>query len=324
MKRDEVYFLSLEIFKYLLNTEKASGEEISKALGISRATLSRRIKELNEIGLFVNSDDTGYSIPTNIELWQAPYYLAKLRGAINYRATFLERCESSQDIAEEMAKSGAEEGSMVICGEIKSARGRLGRRWFAPPGGLWFSLVLRPKFLEKINLISLAMALSVSKAIDEVIGVKIGLKWPNDLLIKEKKVGGILSEAKVDQDGVIYAIIGVGINMNNSIPDELNEIATTLKEAAGGSVPILPILGRSLYIFGEEYMKLSLKKEKDIIKEWKLRSITVGRRVRVQYMDEIKEGIAVDIDFDGALIVKDDNGNRIKIYAGDIIHLSPI
>jgi BirA family biotin operon repressor/biotin-[acetyl-CoA-carboxylase] ligase len=324
MKRDEVYFLSLEIFKYLLNTEKASGEEISKALGISRATLSRRIKELNEIGLFVNSDDTGYSIPTNIELWQAPYYLAKLRGAINYRATFLERCESSQDIAEEMAKSGAEEGSTVICGEIKSARGRLGRKWFAPPGGLWFSLVLRPKFLEKINLISLAMALSVSKAIDEVIGVKIGLKWPNDLLIKEKKVGGILSEAKVDQDGVIYAIIGVGINMNNSIPDELKEIATTLKEAAGGSVPILPILGRSLYIFGEEYMKLSLKKEKDIIKEWKLRSITVGRRVRVQYMDEIKEGIAVDIDFDGALIVKDDNGNRIKIYAGDIIHLSPI
>ncbi|MGB9784441.1 MAG: biotin--[acetyl-CoA-carboxylase] ligase [Fervidicoccaceae archaeon] len=309
------------IFRSLLENEKMRGEELSKIFGLSKATISRRIKELNSQGFFIDVNESGYSIPTNDKIENVGIYLKRLTGKIVYNGLYFESCESSQDIAEDMAKRGAEEGNLVICGEIKNARGRLGRKWQATKGGLWFSLILRPRSLERIHLISLAMSYSVSKSIEDVLGLRAQVKWPNDVLINEKKVCGILSEAKIEQDRPIYSIVGVGLNANNVIPEELREIAVSLKEASKREVPILPVLGRLLYIFDTEYKNLMEGRVQKVLENWKSRSSTIGKRVRVIFNEEVKEGKAIDIAQDGALILLLDSGEKTRIYAGDISHL---
>ncbi|MEM3285657.1 MAG: biotin--[acetyl-CoA-carboxylase] ligase, partial [Fervidicoccaceae archaeon] len=313
---------NIEIFKLLLERGKLSGEALSRELGISRATVSRRVKELNENGFFINADDEGYSVPSNDLLLFLNNFLGKMRASLQYRAVLLDSCDSSQDLAEDMARRGAEEGSFVICGEIKSARGRLGRRWIANRGGLWLSLILKPGFIEGIHLISLALGVSFAQGIEEVLGVSPKLKWPNDIMIAERKVGGILVEAKVDPDGFAYAIAGVGINVNNDIEPFLKQEAASLKNIVGREVPIIPLLGRSLYLFSQKYENLKAKRTQEIILQWKAMSMTLGRRVKAIFKpDDAKEGIAVDIASDGSLILQLDSGEKVRIYAGDIVHL---
>lgn len=318
---NEEDFSALSIFKLLLEKGMARGEEISKNLGLSRATISRRIRELNTQGFFIDVYEDGYSIPNNDKIKEVGLYLKRLKGPVNYSGIYFETCDSSQDIAEEMARKGADEGSLVVCGEIKNAKGRLGRKWQADPGGIWFSLVLRPPYLEGMHLISLAMAFSVSKSIEDVLGVEARVKWPNDVLINGKKVCGILSEAKIMEDGPSYAIVGVGINANNPISIELKDVAISLKEFLKKDVPILPLLGRLLYLFSLEYAELMKGNVRKILYDWKSKTATLGKRVRIIFREEIKEGKAIDVAQDGSLIVQLDSGEKIKIYAGDVIHL---
>jgi len=310
-----------QLFALLLEKGKAKGEEISSALGISRPTISRRVKELNSLGFFIDAEEEGYSIPSNERISEISAYLKRLRSPLSYNSIYLEACESSQDIAEEMAKRGAVEGSLVICGEIKSAKGRLGRKWHAERGGLWFSLVLRPPIFSTMNLIPLAMGYSVAMGIEDILGITAEVKWPNDVLVNERKVCGILSEAKIEYDMPSYVILGVGVNANNELPEDLRQIATTLKELYGKEVPIIPLLGRILHRFSAEYEALKENNYKKNVLKWKSKMSTIGKRVRVVFRDEIIEGKAVDLSSDGSLAVQLDTGEKVKVYAGDVVHL---
>ncbi|MGC8674851.1 biotin--[acetyl-CoA-carboxylase] ligase [Fervidicoccus sp.] len=311
----------VSIFKYLAEKGEASIDELSDVFSLPPSNIIEKIKKLNEIGLFINSEDNKFKIPSSSDFSLIALYLKRMNTFINYNVIFYEECDGSQEIAEEIAKNGAEEGNLVLCEEIKNARGRFGRKWHAPKGGIWFSLILRPPSLEWINLISLAMGASVSIAIEDVLNIKSGLKWPNDVLINEKKICGILSEAKITDDRLDYVIVGVGLNANNELPNELKAQAISLKQIYGRNIPALPLLGRILYLFGWEYKKIIEGRVEAIISDWKLRSLTIGRKVRIENRDEIVYGTAVDIDTDGSLVVNLENGKIGKFYAGDVFHL---
>jgi len=211
---------------------------------------------------------------------------------MGFQILHFNRVTSTQDIAKMILK----ENVVIVADEQTSARGRYGRSWISPYGGLWLTVILKDR---KENIITLAAGVAVVKALKNM-GVDAKIKWPNDILVHGKKAAGILAEIYGD-----YLLLGIGINLENEIPEEIKEIATNLphieKEA------LLPLL---LEILEEE-----IEKDKErIIEEWRNYQCTLGRRVLI---DEKIEGIAESIDDEGFLILNC-NGKRERILAGTL------
>jgi len=199
---------------------------------------------------------------------------------------------------QEIAKGIMKENVVIVADEQRTSYGRRKRKWYSPPGGLWMSMILRTSLWD---ILTLAASVAVVKALNHV-GVNTGIKWPNDIFYRGKKLGGIIAEKQGE-----FVILGIGLNLKNEIPEEIREIAINLPEVDRDT--LLPII--------LEYMEfvLSLSKE-DIIREWKRYSITLGRRVCVLDDGEIC-GIAKDIDAQGGLII-DSDGKKIHVYTGDL------
>ena len=199
---------------------------------------------------------------------------------------------------QEIAKGIMKENVVIVADEQRTSYGRRKRKWYSPPGGLWMSMILRTSLWD---ILTLAASVAVVKALNHV-GVNTGIKWPNDIFYRGKKLGGIIAEKQGE-----FVILGIGLNLKNEIPEEIREIAINLPEVDRDT--LLPII--------LEYMEfvLSLSKE-DIIREWKRYSITLGRRVCVLDDGEIC-GIAKDIDTQGGLII-DSDGKKIHVYTGDL------
>ncbi|MDK6029414.1 biotin--[acetyl-CoA-carboxylase] ligase [Ignisphaera sp. 4213-co] len=229
-------------------------------------------------------------------------------------------CDSTQDVAFALALSGASEGVVVVAEELRLGRGRMGRRWVASRGGLWMSIVLRPESFRNMQLLSLASAVAVAKAIRNLLSVDARVKWPNDVLVNDKKVAGILVEgyAKTSYN---FVVLGIGVNVNNDLPPDLQNTATTLKSVVGAEVSRKSLLLKILENIDEVYAKLKQGMASDILNEWRKYSSTLGRMVRVVTRDGVLEGFAEDIEDDGALRIRTREGEAIRVYEGDIIHL---
>ncbi len=226
---------------------------------------------------------------------------------------------STQDEAAKAAAGGAAEGTGVVAHGQTGARGRFNRRWLAPPGStLSFSLVLRPSthMLPKIIMLS---SLAVQRAIQRVTGLHAQIKWPNDVLVKEKKVCGILVETAFDGERPDYTIVGVGINVTletHKYP-EIAGTATSLSAELGHPTGRKELL---LAVFEEmEHLYNAAKAGEPIPTWWRDHLVTLGRRVRVQ-LDEktVVEGVAQDVDESGALYVTKDDGTTLTVLAGDV------
>jgi len=235
---------------------------------------------------------------------------------------YLPSTTSTQVVAKTLAEHGAPEGTVVVAEEMSVGRCRLGRRWHAGPGGLWMTVILRPRCPPaKIHLFSILSGVAAAQAIEEICGVRPEIKWPNDVLIEGRKVCGVLVEASTEADTVGYLLLGVGINVNNELPEELRGLAVSLKEVMGRVVPRLPLLATFLLRLDDLYEGLRRGNSESIIKEWKKRASTLGKRVRAICYDTVIEGVAVDVTRDGALLVKTEDGSVCVVQAGDIIHL---
>lgn len=302
-----------------------SGAEIANAVGVSRPTIHRVVEELRERGYLIESHPRrGYRLVLEDDLSAANYYIKSLltNTPIRYSVHYVEKCRSTQDIAEALAREGAEEGLVVVAEEMSSGRGRLGRTWVASRGGLWFTILLRPSAMKALQLISLGAGVAVTEALRELHGVEATLKWPNDVLIDNRKLCGILVEGRMEADRVHYVLVGVGINVNNDLPENLKASAIALKELVGRPVPRVPLLGATLTKFASIYNALRHGKRSLVISRWKKLSSTLGKFVKVVTPNEVIEGLAIDINEDGSLIVKAGKCLR-SVYAGDVIHLRP-
>ena len=271
--------------------------------------------------VIVSHSKKGYKLLLLDDLSFAGNYIRDLDTRINFYVHYVPQCSSTQDIAKSLAESGVPEGLVVIAEEMYSGRGRLGRRWYAPKGGLWVSILLRPKRIESLQLMSLAAGVAVVKAMEKLLNINLRLKWPNDVIHMNRKLAGILVEAGVEVDTVHYVIVGIGVNVNNELPPELKDYAVNLKDILGFEAPRVPILRSLLRELDDIYYLLTMGNTYAILKEWIRYSDTIGRRVKVQFMDFTVEGKAIDIARDGSLIIIDDAGKRYVIRAGDVIHL---
>jgi BirA family biotin operon repressor/biotin-[acetyl-CoA-carboxylase] ligase len=222
------------------------------------------------------------------------------------------------DVAKELAKKGAEEGTIVVAEHQTGGRGRLKREWLSPSGGIYFTLILRPKispvYAPRINLMA---SVAVAKTIGRLFGLRAELKWPNDVLIEGKKVCGILAEMDAETDVINFVNLGVGINANTPIT-QLGEMATSLKDALGKEISRKKLLSSVLTEIAKQQALLT---QEDLLEEWKSLSVTLNKQVRIVAPSEVIVGRAIDIDTSGALIIREEDGSLRSAVAGDCIHL---
>ncbi|WP_295160369.1 biotin--[acetyl-CoA-carboxylase] ligase [Selenomonas sp. AE3005] len=302
-----------------------SGEDMAEKLGVSRAAVWKHIKEMRSQGYNIESlARNGYI------LREAPD--AMLSGEISNgletktigcRIICHEEIDSTNNEAKRLAMEGAVEGTVVVAESQTGGKGRLERQFFSPKGkGIWFSVVLRPKFLpQEAPKCTLMAAVAVARAMTE-FGLKPGIKWPNDLLYDNKKLVGILTEMSAEMDGINYIVIGTGINVNiapEEFPEELRDVATSLSQMKGANLPRVKFLQAVLRALDDLYAKVQVEGFAPVLKEWRQYSITLGQEVKVIGVrdGEVFYGKAADIDDEGALLV-DTAAGRQRVLAGDV------
>ncbi|MBU1701273.1 MAG: biotin--[acetyl-CoA-carboxylase] ligase [Candidatus Eisenbacteria bacterium] len=237
---------------------------------------------------------------------------------------YLPETTSTNQIAAEYAERGHAEGMVIAAGSQTEGRGRFQRVWYSPPDdNLYFSLILRPsKPPSVIPQLSLMAGIAVARAIQSVTpGLPVGTKWPNDVLIGERKVCGILCELRTDADIIRHVILGAGVNVNieqGGFPPELEKTATSLKIAAGRSVPrprlLATILAEMEWMY-DQWRNLGFD---SLLDEWRKVSILGGRRVTVVTMNQRIRGSVDGLAPSGALLLRGDDGGIQEIHSGDV------
>ncbi|MFZ5447325.1 MAG: biotin--[acetyl-CoA-carboxylase] ligase [Thermodesulfobacteriota bacterium] len=311
----------LQILRGALNP--ISGERLAAQLGLSRAAVWKRVHRLKALGYAIEgSPRRGYRLLAVPDKLLPEEVLQGLRtrilaGPVHY----FETLDSTNNYAKELAARGAPEGTVVIAETQTGGRGRLGRGWISPPGvGLYVSVVLRP-MLPPMELpqITLTTAVAVVRAIRQITGVAPGIKWPNDLLVNGKKLGGILTEMETESDRIRHVVIGLGLNVNNlDFPPELVASATSLAQAVGGTFSRLELLKAWLEEFEGLYERFLSQGFPEILEEWKRHAVTLGQEVTVQQGPRRISGQAVDVATDGALLVYTPEGKIVRVTSGEI------
>ena len=227
----------------------------------------------------------------------------------------VDRLGSTNDLLRSLAQQGAAEGTTVVAREQTAGRGRLGRIWASPPGGLWLSVLLRPPEPADL-LLALAAAVGTAEGLRRTSSAPVGLKWPNDLVLQGRKVGGVLVEAVPP-----WAVVGIGVNVNVEramLPPDVREAAVSLAEVVGHTVDLDAALDGVLGGLDDAYDTLRRGGKDDVLDRWRRLNVTLGRPVRVRTGGRVVQGIAVDIDAAGALLVAGPGGGRVRVLAGDV------
>lgn len=239
---------------------------------------------------------------------------------------FFDRIDSTNRVALEMASDGMPGGLLILSDSQKKGKGRLDREWFSPAGeNLYFSLLLRPYLpAREFPLFSMAASLGLYDSIQCATGLSTEIKWPNDILIRERKLAGILLESKTAGSETTPLVIGIGVNVNvdpNDFPSYLQHSATSLKAVLGHPVNRTDLLNVILEALSEQ-VSLLLEGKKDLlIQRIQKECTTLGKRVRVNTFRQEFEGVAEEIEDDGTLLIRMGDGHRRRILIGDITHL---
>ncbi|MCD4722447.1 MAG: biotin--[acetyl-CoA-carboxylase] ligase [Desulfobacula sp.] len=304
-----------EILKilYLAKGEMISGVSLSDDLNISRVAVWKHIKALKESGFDVESRPKGYALLNHDDLLLPFCFKKEFQNKIFH----FQELESTMDKAKFLAKNNVSHLSVVIAENQTTGRGRLNRKWFSSKGGLWFTLILKPNTPPPLSYIyNFAASLSLSKSLKRLFDVNVSVKWPNDLLLNGKKLVGLLSEMETRGDMVEFINIGIGINVNNQ-PQKYEPKAISLKDVLNKTVSRRLILETFLDDFKNRIQIIDCQK---IIDLWKEQTSTIGSQVRIETISDAYEGLAVDVDESGALMVKDKTEKIKKIIYGDCFH----
>lgn len=300
-----------------------SGQQISKDLHVSRTAIWKHINVLKERGyIFESSTRKGY------RLIYAPNLLTPLEidsalhtETFGRHVVYLESTQSTNEEAKKIAREGAEEGTIVVAEEQITGHGRLARGFYSPfAKGIWFSLILRPKFFPmEASKCTLLAAVGVCRGIRRMGLADAGIKWPNDILVHGKKLVGILTLMSASMEKIDYIIMGIGINTGikkNEFPEDFGEGATSFLNE-GINVSRKDLLAAILGELEKEYSIAQNEGFDKVLDDWRALSVTLGQEVRVIFGDDSYTGKAVDIDRDGCLLVN--TGSEVKrVIAGDV------
>lgn len=306
-------------------SEFLSGQLLADIAGCSRTAVWKHIEELRKEGFeFEAIRKKGYKIISIPEKMTADKIKLGLKTSFMGRSLhYHESVESTQKIAHKLAYENAEEGTVVIAEEQTAGRGRMDRKWHSPKySGVWMSVILRPKLpIPKAPQLTLIAAVGVVQAIEEVTGLIPEIKWPNDILIKGRKITGILTELQAESDRINSIIIGIGINVNTKredFPAEIGLIASSLAMELGGMVDREKLI-RSILEKLERLYTLYLDKGFFPIKlMWESYAVSIGKNITARTLTGEIRGKAIGITDDGVLQIKDSAGTVHLIYSADI------
>lgn len=230
---------------------------------------------------------------------------------------------STNNIARQMAISGAAEGTIVMSKSQISGKGRMQRQWMCPPGkGLLMSIVLRPEInLQFVPQLTLLSAVVVAETIKKVTGCPAGIKWPNDILINDKKVCGILTESSFSGHCVEYIVLGLGINVNldkNQLPLDCQETSTSLSLELGHRVSRIKVLEQFIINWDKHYREFCQAGHPYLKRKWIEHNVTLGRNISIKKDKDVIHGVAVDISENGGLIVNLPDGSVKEFLAEDV------
>ncbi len=302
-----------------------SGERLAAELGCTRAAIWKKIQSLRSSGYIIEgTSQKGYRLLSGAAAW-ANQLKSDLDKSFDgfYHLFFQEEVSSTNDLAKSAAIAGAKEGSLLLAGRQTAGRGRLGRHWESEAeGGLYFSLLLRPTLTTtRAGLLSLWAGYSIAKAINSFNVDTVGLKWPNDIISagNGRKIGGILTEAGLEDNQLSYVIIGCGLNvLQQDFPEAIKNRATSLTKE-GLTVTQLSLLKAILKEIYQDYKQFT-NDPKFFLTAYKELCLTLGKAIEVHSFgekDPIK-GQATDIGEEGELILATASGEVIPCYAGEI------
>ena len=308
-------------------TEYLSGEYLSTVFGVSRTAVWKVIKQLQEEGYIIQSKTKlGYKLvesPDNLYSYEIQEGLRTKR--IGKNIYYFEEIDSTNDYGKIVAQKPFEDGDIIIAESQNKGRGRFSREWVSPMRkGAYLSILLKPQIsFEKITRLTIITALAVCSALEDHIQKKVEIKWPNDILINQKKICGILTEISGEVDKINYVVIGIGININLDIEDFDESLATkasSLKIETGKIQNRKEIVQKILSIFDEYYDDfLNDENYESIIDEYRKKSYLIGRNVEVRiYNNDSIRARVLDIEKNGALKVELENGEIRDLLSGEV------
>ena len=301
-----------------------SGEKMAEQLGVTRAAVWKKIAALRDAGYDISSAPrSGYILRSAPDRLIEPEIVKGLQTKLVGREIICyDAVDSTNIVLKELARQGAENGTVVVADTQGTGRGRMERAFFSPPGkGIWVSILLRPDFLpQEAPKCTLMAAVAVAQAMEK-FGLRAAIKWPNDILHDGRKLVGILTEMSAEMDRVNYIVIGIGINVNiaeEDFPEELRPIATSLMQMKGEPLSRVAFLQELLRALDVLYADVQRAGFGSVLSAWREYAITLGQEVRViGVAGETFEGMAADIDEDGALLIDTPEGKK-RVLAGDV------
>ncbi len=301
-----------------------SGARIAKEIGVSRSTVWRWAQRLRGLGVKVKGQPaTGYFLEQVPDILTPDILKQRLKGSLFGKRVFhFFKTDSTNRVALELGHAGEPEGAVVLAEEQTAGRGRAGRKWHSErAAGIYATLLLRPKLAPvQAPLLTMMAGLSAHTAVQAVTGLEVDLKWPNDLLIQGKKVGGILTEMHAEPGQIRFVIVGIGLNVNQEkFPGELANTATSLRVEAGKAQSRMELLVRLLREFEGDYNRFVHEGVASVVARFEsISSYAKGKRVRVTNGTESYAGTTAGLGPEGLLQVQRDDGRMMTVIAGDV------
>lgn len=314
-----------KIIQFLKQTDGyVSGEEMSQQLSMSRAAIWKHMQDLRSQGYEIMAvPHLGYQLVSNPDVLSSHEIKSGLKTKIfGQNVVSFDSLPSTMDEAFRLGMQGAPEGT-VICAESQTkGRGRLGRSWTSPKGkGIYCSIILRPKLSpSQMSQLTLMTAVAVSEAVKKTTDLQATIKWPNDLMLGTKKLAGILTELRAEIDALTFVVIGFGINVN-STASQLLDTAISLKMETQKSVNRVELLQQILISMEKWYGKILKGHFDEVLEYCRQNSATLKKQVSITDAKGTLEGKAIDIDADGGLLIRLNNGKTVKKISGDALIL---
>jgi BirA family biotin operon repressor/biotin-[acetyl-CoA-carboxylase] ligase len=292
--------------------QPVSGERLRHSLGCSRVAVWKHVNGLKDQGYPITAGARGYRLEGGADILLAADFPGR-----EDRIHHFAELDSTMTEARELARRDCPAFTVVVADRQRRGRGRLQRTWHSEAGGLYFTVVVRPELpVQQATWPVFAASLELARLLRERWGVEAGVKWPNDILAGGRKLAGMLSEMEAAGEMLTYVNIGIGLNVNND-PRDSEAGAVSLRELTGAPVSRRELLAAFLDRFEARLRSADLA---GVIAAWKRWTVTLQREVRIVTTRETLTGYALDVDADGALLLRTADGQVRRVTHGDCFH----
>lgn len=313
-----------EVLRALRETEGyLSGQALADGLSVSRHAVWKAIDKLRHEGYQIEAiTNKDYRLMQAEDTLSAEGVASFLAPALPFRLEYHDTIDSTNNRARELAENNADDWTVVLAGKQTAGRGRMGRSFYSPSSsGIYMSIIVRPRCdVSHANMLTIAAAAAVAESIENILGVKVAIKWVNDLFVADRKVCGILTEASVgvEEQTLRYAVVGIGINVappKNGFPKELEHVATSILKELPDSEIRNRLVAETLMRF-KPYAENLLQRQ--YLPVYRDRLMVIGKSVTLHRGREIEKVFVQDLTDDGTLIVITNDGVKKEISSGEV------